>query len=161
MPIDWNLAVFLLPFIALVVSLTALIFSIAMQVRVSRIFRSASSVNIENLLKLHAKTLEDFVRFKAEISEHMKVLDRRIKNKVSSAYTIRFNPFEGKGIGGNQSFSSVFVDEEGSGVIITSIHTRERTNIFAKPIKNWISEHELSEEEKRAIKNQKQTNESK
>lgn len=78
-----------------------------------------------------------------------------------NAFTVRFNPFQGKGIGGNQSFSSVFVDEEGNGVVITSMHTRERTNVFAKPLKNWGSEYELSEEEKRAIKNQKQINESK
>jgi len=81
----------------------------------------------------------------------MKSLDERIKKKTMGASTLRFNPFQGGGVGGNQSFSSIFADEEGNGVIITSMHTRERTNVFAKPIKNWKSEHELSEEEMTVI----------
>lgn len=155
MSIDLSLVVFFVPFIALAVSLAALIISIIMHIRVSRIFRSASSTNIEKLLKLHTKTLEEFVQFKTECSGYMKFLDERIKKKIVNASTVRFNPFQGEGIGGNQSFSSVFADEEGNGVIITSMHTRERTNVFAKPLKNWESDYELSEEERQAIKNQK------
>lgn len=153
MLIDWNLAVFLLPFIALAVSLIALILSIIMHVRVARIFRSASAPDIERLLKLHTKTLEDLLRFQAESVVQTKKLDDRIKKKVASVPTLRFNPFHGNGAGGNQSFSSVFADEEGNGVVITSMHTRERTNVFAKPLKNWKSEYELSEEEKITIEN--------
>ena len=155
MIIDWNLVVFFIPFIALAVALLALIFSIIMHIRVRRIFRSASSTDIEKLLKLHTKTLEDFVAFRTESTGYMKLLDNRIKKKMANAATVRFNPFQGEGIGGNQSFSSVFADEEGNGVVITSMHTRARTNVFAKPLQNWKSEYELSEEENQAIKNQK------
>lgn len=155
MLINWSLVVFFVPFIALISALVALVFSIMMHRRVSEIFRSASSTDIEKLLKLHTKTLEDFIRFQAESTNYMKSLDSRIKKKMLNASTVRFNPFQGVGIGGNQSFSSVFADEEGDGVVITSMHTRERTNVFAKPLKNWKSEYELSEEEKEAIKNQK------
>lgn len=153
--IDWNLVVFLLPFIGLLASLVALGFAIAMHMRVTRIFRSANSADIEKLLKLHSKTLEDFVRFEAQSTLYMKSLDERIKKKMMSAETLRFNPFQGEVTGGNQSFSSVFADEEGTGVVITSMHTRERTNVFAKPLKNWQSEYELTEEEKTSIKNSK------
>ena len=155
MSIDWNLVVFLLPFVALAIALAALIISIIMHVRVSRIFRSANTPDIERLLKLHTKTIEDLLRSQAESVIQTKRLSDRIKKKVASVPTLRFNPFQGDGNGSNQSFSSVFVDEEGSGVVITSMHTRERTNIFAKPLKNWQSEYELSEEEKQAIKSSK------
>jgi len=161
MIIDWNLVVFFIPFAALAVALLALIFSIIMQVRIRRIFRSASTPDLERLLKLHTKTLEDFVRFQAESTRYMKTLDDRIKKKTAGASVLRFNPFQGEGIGGNQSFSVGLADEEGNGVVITSMHTRERTNVFAKPLKNWQSEYDLSDEEKQAIANQRQTNESK
>ena len=156
MSIDWNLVVFLLPFIALAISLIALVFSTLMHLRVSKIFRSTNTPDIERLLKLHTKTLEDFIRFQAESTEYMKRLDSRLKKKTTNAATLRFNPFQREGIGGNQSFSSVFADEEGNGVVITSMHTRERTNVFAKPLKNWKSEYELSEEEKRTINKAKE-----
>jgi len=116
--------------------------------------------DIERLIRLHTKTLEDFVGFKAESAEYMRSLDSRIKKKTTNASTLRFNTFQGEGVGGNQSFSSVFVDEEGDGVVITSMYTRERTNVFAKPLKNWKSEYKLSEEEKKVI-NKAKENESK
>lgn len=155
MSIDWNLVVFFIPFLALGAAFIALVFAIMMHVKVSRIFRSANSSDIEKLLKLHTKTLEDFIKFKTESTGYLKSLDNRLKKKMVNAATLRFNPFQGEGIGGNQSFCSVFTDEEGNGVVITSMHTRERTNVFAKPLQNWKSEYELSEEETQAIKNQK------
>jgi len=89
----------------------------------------------------------------------MKSLSNRIKSKVGTIPTLRFNPFKGTDLGGNQSFSSVFVDEEGNGVVITSMHTRERTSVFAKPLQNWKSIYELTAEEKTVIK-QSKTNDS-
>lgn len=146
-----NSVIFFASLSALAASLAALALSILMHLRVSRIFHSANSTNIEKLLGLHSKTLEDLVKFQAESTKYMNQLSGRIKKKIVSASTLRFNPFQGEGVGGNQSFSSVFADEEGNGVVITSMHTRERTNVFAKPLKNWHSEYELIEEEKKAI----------
>ncbi|MEK7634951.1 MAG: DUF4446 family protein [Patescibacteria group bacterium] len=156
MTIDWNLVLFFIPFAALAVSLITLTISIVMHLRVRRIFRSANTPDIERLMNLHTKTIEDLVKFKAESTEYMKFLDSRIKKKTVNASTLRFNPFQGEGVGGNQSFSSVLVDEEGDGVVITSMHTRERTNVFAKPLQRWQSEHQLSEEESKAIKQAKE-----
>jgi hypothetical protein len=157
MAIDWNLVVFFASFAALAVSSIALILSVIMHIRVRKIFRSANIPDIERLIGLHTKTIEDLAKFKAESTEYMKSLDGRIKKKTNNASTIRFNPFQGEGVGGNQSFSSVLADEEGDGVIITSMHTRERTNVFAKPLKKWQSEYNLSEEESKAL-NQSKTN---
>ncbi len=155
MLIDWNLVVFFIPFVALVAALLALVFSIMMHVRIRRIFRSANTPDLERLMKLHTKTLEDLVKFQAESTLYMKLLDNRIKKKTVNASIVRFNPFKGEGVGGNQSFSTSFADEEGNGVVITSMHMRERTNVFAKPLLNWQSEYELSKEEKEAIEKQK------
>lgn len=155
MNIDWNLVVFLLPFVALAVALIAVILGIVLHLRVSKIFRSANAPDIERLLKLHTKTIEDLLRFKAESTLEAQKLSERIKRKVASVETLRFNPFPGEGVGGNQSFSAVFADEEGDGNIITSMHLRERTNVFTKPIKNWQSEYELTKEEAQVLENSK------
>jgi len=155
MSIDWNMVLFFAPFLALIIALIALALTILMHRRVTKIFRSASAPDIERLLKLHSKTLEDLVRFQAESTLYAKSLDQRIKKKMRSAEVIRFNPFQGEGIGGNQSFVSIFADEEGDGVVMTSMHTRERTNVLGKPIKNWKSEYEFSEEEKGVIEKSK------
>jgi hypothetical protein len=64
---------------------------------------------------------------------------------------VRFNPFKGTGSGGNQSFATTFLNEENNGVVISSLYSREHTSVFSKPIKNGVSEYELSDEEKESF----------
>jgi len=47
------------------------------------------------------------------------------------------------------------LNEDGDGVVFSSLYSRERMSIFAKPIKNGKSEYELTEEEKEALKKAK------
>ena len=62
----------------------------------------------------------------------------------------RYNPFDD--LGGDQSFILCLLDNTNSGAIITSLHHRENTRIYAKSIKNGQSqEMPLSEEETKAL----------
>lgn len=62
---------------------------------------------------------------------------------------VRFNPFSDTG--GDQSFSVALVDGEGNGVVITSLHGRRETRVYAKPLEGWGSTYSLTEEEQEAI----------
>jgi len=63
---------------------------------------------------------------------------------------IRFNPFDE--LGGDQSFILCLLDNTNSGVIITSLHNRDSTRVYAKAIKNGKSENlALSKEETKAL----------
>jgi hypothetical protein len=57
--------------------------------------------------------------------------------------------------GGNQSFSTSFVNENGDGVVISSMYSRDRISIFAKPINKFKSQFETTEEEKQVIERAK------
>lgn len=64
---------------------------------------------------------------------------------------IRFNPFTDTG--GNQSFVVSLLDENGTGVVISSLHSRENTRIYAKAIeKGQCQDQVLSKEERQVIK---------
>ncbi len=64
---------------------------------------------------------------------------------------VRFNPF--KDTGGDQSFILSLVDGNDTGVIISGLYARTGTRWYAKRvIKGKSTEHELSEEEKKALK---------
>lgn len=64
---------------------------------------------------------------------------------------LRFNPF--KDTGGDQSFILCLVDGTDTGVIISGLYSRSGTRWYAKRIvKGRALEHELSEEEKTALK---------
>lgn len=67
---------------------------------------------------------------------------------------LRFNPF--KDTGGDQSFILALVNGDDSGVVISGLYSRSGTRWYAKKIVKGIGvEHELSEEEKKAVKEAK------
>ncbi len=104
----------------------------------------------ETLGALSVKTEEARKRVeKLEIlSERM---EKRISKSVQGVETVRFNPFREAG-SGNQSFASAFLSENGDGVVISSLYSRDRVGIFGKPVSQFTSSFELTEEEAEALK---------
>lgn len=82
-----------------------------------------------------------------EISNRLRELGLKSIHKMS---VLRFNPF--KEVGGNQSFSVALLDGKNSGVILSSLHTREGTRVYAKPVLSGKPDgFPFTEEEKEAI----------
>ena len=72
-------------------------------------------------------------------------LDNNLKIGIT-----RFNPFDD--VGGDQSFILTILNQDDSGVIVSSLHNRDITRVYAKPIKNGQGDNiTLSKEEKLAI----------
>ncbi len=101
--------------------------------------------------------LESISTQETALTKEIAVLTRRVlaleKEKSSYLQKVgfhRFNPFNE--IGGDQSFSLGILDGENDGIIITGLHTREKTRVYAKPVKAGKSTYELSAEEEKAVK---------
>jgi hypothetical protein len=62
---------------------------------------------------------------------------------------VRFNPFEDTG--GNQSFALALLDADDDGIVLSSLHARGGTRIYAKTITGGCPEATLSEEESDAL----------
>jgi len=62
---------------------------------------------------------------------------------------VRFNPFNDTG--GDQSFCLAIIDARGNGYVLSSIHARTGTRVYAKQIQHGHSSHNLSEEEAAAL----------
>ena len=45
----------------------------------------------------------------------------------------------------------LLADDHGLGVVISSLHARDMTRVYAKPLVGWESTHSLTDEEKQAI----------
>jgi len=91
-----------------------------------------------------------------KISQELEILKKEGEFAVQKVSIVRFNPFSG--VGGDQSFSIALLDGNNSGVVITSLYTREGNRIYGKPIKKGVSEYLLSGEEKQAIEKAKISN---
>ena len=63
-----------------------------------------------------------------------------------------FNPFSQTG--GNQSFSLALLDGNNDGIVISSLHNREETRVYAKIVRKAEAEKEMpfSDEEREAIR---------
>ncbi len=105
--------------------------------------------SIENTLAAHFKRVES-------VDSHLGQLDDAYKRLAASGSLasqkisiVRFNPFGDTG--GDQSFVLAVLDAHNSGYVITSIHGREGTRMYVKPIDYGKSKYQLSEEEKQAL----------
>ena len=102
------------------------------------------------------KTLEKILSEEAKNESDIRLLEKRAQSietdglsHVQKVGLIRFNPF--KELGGDHSFSLAILNGQDSGVVITGLHTRERTRVYMKDIKNGKSQSDLSLEEKKAV----------
>lgn len=76
-------------------------------------------------------------------------LERRSRRSLQHIGLVRFNPFEDTG--SDQSFVIALLDDQRDGVVISSLHGRASTRLFAKPVAKGASSHALSTEEAQAI----------
>ncbi len=120
--------------------------------RINTLLAGKSGASLEDAISANHKGLEELKSFQKAVEAEMSRINDRIKKKLHGAKTLRFNPFHGTGSGGNQSFATAFLDEQGDGVVISSLYSREKVSVFAKPIKNRTSEFDLTDEEKEVLK---------
>lgn len=134
-----------------VILIVLLAMIIKMHLRMKRFLIDVDAHNIADSLQSVSSDLQDIEKFRAEMDIYLKSVEERLKRSIQSVHTIRFNPFAGTGEGGNQSFATVFLNENGDGAVMSSLFTRDRVSVFSKSLKNFISEHGMSDEEKEAL----------
>ena len=97
-------------------------------------------------LAAHNKNLTELGRILEEIVENNKL-------NIKHVGVVRFNPFADAG--SNMSFVVALLDGDEHGIVISSLHSREGTRIYAKPIENSSSSYHLTSEEVEAINSAK------
>ncbi len=124
----------------------------------------------------HYKTLTDGVNKKTlpAVLEHMgsevlmakkdiesllkrcDTIEKESVHHIQKIGLLRFNPF--KDTGGDQSFILSLLDANNTGIVISGLFSRSGMRWYAKKVvKGEGSEHELSDEEKKALKIAKTT----
>ena len=128
---------------------------IRLEVKIKRLLIGKNSRSLEDSIISAHENLEKLNSFQGQAVSHFANIEKRLTRSVQAVETVRFNPFKGTGEGGNQSFSTSFVSEDGRGVVISSLYSRDRVSIFSKPLEKFESNFELTEEEKEVVKNSK------
>ncbi len=142
-----EIAFFILSGIAIIVGT---IWVIKTEKRLKRFFVGKKAKDLEDTIIALESDIAKLKQSKEKTEKELIVINKKLKKSIRGVETIRFNPFPDQG--SNQSFTIGMLNEEEDGVVISSLYSRERMSIFAKPIKNGKSEYELTEEEKEALK---------
>jgi hypothetical protein len=143
-----------------VVVLVLIGFVIAQSVRLGRATRAygelmrgtdgASGASLHDLLAGNASAVERASERMAEMEAMHGMIEQRTRRSLQHIGLVRFNPFEDTG--SDQSFAIALLDDRRDGIVVSSLHGRANTRIFAKPVADGTSSHNLSDEEAQAIR---------
>lgn len=105
--------------------------------------------DLEAVLGQHLETVHEVGQDLDELTARMAVLESSGRHHYARQGLVRFSPFEDTG--GNQSFALALLDESDDGLIISSLHSRTGTRIYAKVVTNGKPDSTTSPEETQAI----------
>lgn len=126
-----------------------LIWIAILELRLKKFFAGTKAKNLEDVMIEISRQISELKNTQITINSHLITIDKRLNKSIRKIETIRFNPFTDGG--SNQSFAISFINDEGDGVVMSSLYARDRMSIFAKPIVKGKSEFELSQEEKEVL----------
>ncbi len=105
---------------------------------------------VSSLNHLISKTEENSDNIKNIFEKLEKNIEENKKHLQKIGF-LRYNPFTDTG--GDQSFSLCLLDENGDGIMISSLHSRENTRLYSKKIEGGKTQNQvLSKEELEVIK---------
>lgn len=138
--------------VALLIALAAIALLIWEHRRLSRLMLGRTGASLEESIVTLARRTRDLESFRTELEQYLKRAEARMATSIRGIATVRFNPFKGDGSGGNQSFATALLTEQGDGVIFSTLYSRDRVSMYGKPVGKGKSEFELSEEEREALR---------
>ncbi|MNC12497.1 hypothetical protein D3C76_288200 [compost metagenome] len=152
--ISEQLSMFIMGFALIIIVLAIILIVQGARIRkMRRKYEAMMSGNgIEDLesllidLRNQGDMLEEVQREHKTMIEAAQVKLRGMRSKVAVK---RYNAFGERG--NDLSFSLAIIDDNRSGVVLTSLHNRENSYIYSKPLEGGESQYPLSPEEKEVI----------
>jgi hypothetical protein len=118
--------------------------------RLRRLIGDGEGLGLDELLDKQFGRLDTVAERVEALNRLHHELEALLQHSIQKVGVIRFNPFADTG--GDQSFAVALLDAQGNGVVLSSLHGRADTRIFAKQVQAGRSKHALSDEEQDAIR---------
>ena len=144
-----NIILFILSFINFIF----LIYAVRTEIRLKKFFRGGKAKSLEEVFNSLGEKVNELHKENVELKKYATSLDQKLQKSIRKVSVKRFNPFSDSG--SDQSFAIALLNDDQDGVIISTLYSRERVSIFAKPIKAGTSTYEFSNEEKEVLENAK------
>lgn len=118
--------------------------------RLRRVLPQGESSGIDEILDRQLKRIDSLTERIDALNKLHHELESLSQRTIQKVAVIRYNPFSDTG--GDQSFAIALLDSLGNGVVLSSLHSRTDTRVFAKAVQSGRSKYQLSDEEQDAIK---------
>jgi len=116
----------------------------------TRLTKGVKKEDLKTVLEEVVISLEKSGKEMGELKTQLEELKTDGLKHIQKVGLIRYNPFADTG--GNQSFVLALLDGADNGFVITSLHSRETTRVFAKPVvAGKEADFEFSKEEALAV----------
>lgn len=110
---------------------------------------NTSTPNLEHVLANVHESIGQLNDKQDEQQQQIHMIQDRMKLMNANVGMHRYNAYDQHG--SDMSFSIAVVDEYSSGIVLTSLHSREQTMIYAKQLDKGECKYALSPEKKTAI----------
>lgn len=117
--------------------------------RLASLTQGSDAQSLEAVLGSHLERVRQVVAEVGRVEARTAIIERDLLGSFGRVGLVRFNPFEDTG--GNQSFALALLDGRGDGFVVSSLHARAGTRVYAKAIAKGASETALSTEESEAL----------
>ena len=118
--------------------------------RLAGLTRGSDERSLEAILEAHLARVHEVVRDLDAVELRTAILERDLRRSFARIGLVRYNPFEDTG--GNQSFALALLDAHGDGFVVSSLHTRNMTRVYAKGVKGGRADSAVSDEEAGALR---------
>jgi hypothetical protein len=135
------------------VILSLVIHAFILEKRLKKLLQGKNGKDLESVIIDMQNRINTNMENGSKNSADINTLNQKMRKRIRNIQTMRFKPFEDAG--STQSFAIAIVDDEENGVVLSSLYTRERMSVFAKPITSGKSEYELTSEEKTVLESAK------
>lgn len=127
-----------------------LVLIVNLQKRMKNLFMGTKAQDLEQVINILGHHVEKLEKDRDNTFNHLKKVDQKLADSVRNIETLRFNPFDDAG--SNQSFAIAMLNDNGDGVVISSLYARDRMSVFAKPVNKGKPSQELTIEEDKVFK---------
>ncbi len=121
-----------------------------LRARLDLLTRGEEGESIEDVIDSHLDRVQAMARGVDDLTRRTRRLEEASLRSFQRVGLVRYNPFEDTG--GNQSFALALLDAAGNGWVLSSLHARTGTRVYAKAIIDGRPESGLSGEEAAAIR---------
>jgi hypothetical protein len=118
--------------------------------RLDAITGGSEAQSLESVLGAHLERVRAVVVDVDRLAARTALVERDLRQTLGRVGLVRYNPFEETG--GNQSFALAVLDGNGDGFVVSSLHARAGTRVYAKAVKAGAAEAALSDEEAAALR---------